>query len=259
MRNWLTSSVLFITIGLATLVAPTAEGPAAPSASPGVAVHDAASVVAAHRAESVTSSASSLPSTLVRVGGDVSDTTRTCARSRNGATATVPAACLQWSDGGPVNVVIVAPDPAAALAVASGWSPGQGGWLVAEAHVVGGPARCAPGWVASGRQFEHRLDAVTRRHVKLIAVSCDGIAGGLGVTVADAHTDHWDRNCGGDHAVDWDAARDQLVAALVAGGGHLSWTQARRAGSLYPSGCGPAVRTDGRVAYVTFPLARPTP
>lgn len=191
---------------------------------------------------------------IPRVGTDLSDTTRTCARAQSTTTPTVPDACVQWSDSGPLNLIVVAPDPAATLATSPGWTAGQGGWLVAEARTVGGPAKCTPGWEPSGRQFERRLTAVSRRHVKLIPVACAGIPKGLHAVVADAHTDQWDRKCG-DHAVDWDVARDQLAAALVARGGHISWVHARPAGTSYPAGCGQSVATDGRVAYVTFTTA----
>ena len=181
---------------------------------------------------------------------------RTCTASLVAATPTVPSECAAWLPAAPLNVVLVAPrgtnvgsellsetDPA--------WQPARGGWLVEEAGVTASPSvPCDPGWYASGTQLELRLSGRSRRHLKLIPLSCH-LPGGAEVVVASAHTDVWTQGCG-DHVVDADRAREALVAALLAADSEarVQYRQDYAAGTLYGGGCHGRFVSDGRVAVI---------
>lgn len=181
---------------------------------------------------------------------------RTCTESLVATTATVAAECGAWLAAAPLNVIVVAPrganvgsellsetDPA--------WQPARGGWLVEEAGVTASTSvPCDAGWYASGAQLELRLSGHSRRHLKLIPLSCH-LPGGDQLVVASAHTDVWTQACG-DHVVDVDRARDALVGALLAGDpeARVQYRQEYRAGTLYGGGCHGRFVSDGRVAVI---------
>jgi len=194
---------------------------------------------------------------LPAVASTISPSTRTCARGARAGTPTTSAACVTWVGSGPVNVVLIGldgVDPVAALWATGRWRPADGHWLVADALIAPG-AGCTPGWRASRTQFEVRLDRVRRHHVKLITDSCDGPFGAYSLAFGDAHTDLYQpAGCSGDHAVGWDTARDQLVAALQKSRAVAAvvYVQTWQPGSSFAGGCRRQVTTDGRVAYVVL-------
>ncbi len=192
---------------------------------------------------------------LPRIGADILPLTRTCARGRGRGTPTTSAQCAAWGTSGPVNIVVVwagaaALPPALRLPPAP-WRRAAGGWLVAAGATLAGPAGCAAGGHDSQEQIELRIDAVTRRHLKLIHARCGTAAAPLGVVFGDAHTDRWEPGCG-DRAVDWDAARDDLVHTLsrLPSFVRVDYAASPVAGPAFPGGCGRMVASDGRVAHV---------
>ncbi|HEX3607255.1 MAG TPA: hypothetical protein VH134_15140 [Candidatus Dormibacteraeota bacterium] len=185
---------------------------------------------------------------LPRVGADILPRTHTCARSRRRATATTAAGCAAWELTGPVNVVVVRPGGGAALdRPPAPWRSAAGGWLVARGDTAAGWAGCTAAVHDSREQIELRIDPVTRRHLKLLHARC----GGDGVVFGEAHTDLWTPRCG-DHAVDWDRARDALVAALarLPAFVRVRYLPSPDAPPAFPGGCGGLIPSDGRVAYV---------
>lgn len=199
---------------------------------------------------------------LPGIAPDITPFARTCARSRGHSTALTPAQCLAWTESGPVNVVIVDAGPQSVYQflltqARPRWHPAQGKWLVAEAATLGSGGGCLGGWHASRQQVELRLSPTSRRHFKLISLPCR-TTGSDEVVIGDAHTDLWTPVCG-DHVVDLDQARDQLVQSLASAepGVQVSYRQAYPPGQSYPAGCGGQVTTDGRVAYVFLPTQRP--
>jgi hypothetical protein len=182
------------------------------------------------------------------VGHGIFAYTQTCSRARTSHTPTSPADCIKWSRSGPVNVVIYVRHGSAAATISRVWKKADGHWLVAEA-AGDGTNGCPSGWVGSKQQFQLRLTARSRRHIKLVTLACRSPAGT--VVVGDAHTDMWTQSCGGDYMVDVDKARDSLVASLR---GVPGVTVTYRPGppAIFPSRCGGAVRSDGRVAYITI-------
>lgn len=209
----------------------------------------------------------SLPDWAPVVNSDLGPAVRTCRTWRGRTTPTDPGACTGWDTGGPLDLVVVGPagtDPVGLVEHAPGWRLAAGRWLVAEAQGEAGPAGCAAGWTGSGVQVEQRLDPVARHHFKLVTTTCAHTpAGPVQVVMGEAHTDVYDtRACHGDRSVAWDVARDRLVAALRAEGGsrvHVVYVRTHPAGTAFPSGCGPNVASDGRVAYVLIDPVAPAP
>lgn len=192
----------------------------------------------------------------------VAASTRTCAHARGPVIATRPADCVDWTESGPVNVVIVGPpstDPSQALldSTRPPWQPARGRWLVTEAEVVNRDARCS-GWRPSMEQVELRLGDRERHHFKVIGVSCPRWARRSSVVVGDAHTDQWTPDCG-DQMVELDHARDALVTSLLAGahGSRADYRQRYPPWLRYRGGCGHWVTSDGRVAIVHLVAPEP--
>jgi hypothetical protein len=169
-----------------------------------------------------------------------------------GGGSTLPSGCGRWAGSGPVNVVLLSTTPETPYAdtlelTRPRWKAAQGGWLAARLPTRG----CGTAWHVSENQIELRIDSVTRRHFKFIRPGCRWNQYWL--TVGEAHTDLFERKrCGGDHMTDLNAARDALVASLVAGGvaTQVDYRQWTAPGTTYPDGCGGQVTTDGRVAFV---------
>jgi len=201
------------------------------------------------------------PADLPLVGTVIAPVTRTCHTGRVQGTPTTSAVCLAWSAAGPVNVVVIGAGASAGtdptrLATAGGqWRPAAGNWLVARGATGPSSSGCPVGWHDSAGQIEVRLSPRSRRHFKAISATCDGPAGRLHLVFGDAHTDLYEpAGCRGDHAVDWDAARDALVGSLRSSRETMSvvYVQAYPPGTTFPGGCGAQIHTDGRVAYVVL-------
>ena len=182
----------------------------------------------------------------------VGTTTQTCAGGDAGLPGASSNGCSRWLGSGPINIVLLSPTPESPYADAvretnPRWTPAQGGWLAARVPTRG----CGSEWKTSDSQIELRMSKVTRRHLKFIHPGCR--FDGYWLTVGEAHTDLFERRrCGGDHIADLDAARDALVASLVAGGAvtRVEYRLWRASGTTFPDGCGGHVATDGQVAYL---------
>lgn len=189
------------------------------------------------------------------VGSDIAPRTRTCHDSRTSGTPTSAAQCAGWDLSGPVNVVLMWAGsglfPDMIRTALPGWQPAHGNWLVAQAQALPGAAGCEAGWQSSGEQLELRLDAATRRHVKLVAFTCGAGSNRHSVLLGGAHTDRWDKRCG-DRAVDWDMARDAFVTALEQTRLVRSVEVRTGAPAAMSGGCSGAVRTDGKVVYLVL-------
>jgi hypothetical protein len=194
-------------------------------------------------------------SDMPAIGGDIAQRTRTCQDWRTHFTPTSAVQCAGWDLSGPVNVVLMwagqGPFPDMLRTAVPGWQPAHGNWLVAQAQALPGTAACEAGWQSSGAQLELRLDPATRRHVKLVAFTCGSGSNRHSLLVGGAHTDRWDKRCG-DHAVDWDTARDALVAALEQTRLVRSVEVRSGAPAAMNGGCGLSVRTDGSVVYLVL-------
>jgi hypothetical protein len=143
----------------------------------------------------------------------------------------------------------VSGDPSTAISRV--WAPARGRWLIAQAD-LSGRGHCSD-WSASTTQWEKRVNATTRRHIKLIPADC--AFSGARAYVGDAHTDLFERHrCGGDRMGDMIGARDVLVADIQKRlpGVRVTYITARLAQQV-PDGCGGKVADDGRVAYVVIP------
>lgn len=188
--------------------------------------------------------------------GALLPTIETCLRSPGRPAAVRGQDCAAWAPSGPVDVIIVShtATPLALLPATGPWHAASGNWLVARGATSGRVAACPAATIFSAEQVELRINRVTRRHFKAMHAPCS-LRGGLHVTFGEAHTDLYDlATCGGDHMIDLDVARDALVDGLRSiAGATVVYVQNNRPGQLYPSGCGPAVTSDGRVAIVTLP------
>jgi hypothetical protein len=128
------------------------------------------------------------------------------------------------------------------------WKPAHGQWLVARGNVL---SECATGSPTTSLQIEQRLSAISRHHVKFVEVACTD--GTTMVAFGSAHTDRYDmRACGGDYAVNLDAARDAFVRSVERLGARVqvTYSAVHAPGQFYDGGCGQTLRSDGRVAYI---------
>lgn len=198
------------------------------------------------------------PGTVIPlVGATLAPQVETCVGGVGRVLPTTPSTCAAWTASGPVNIVVLSPpavDPVAALTV-GGWRPAAGHWIVARGAVISAAAGCAPAWHASGPQVELRLTRAERRHWKPVTEVCSTPLGRLRLTFGNAHTDLFDtQRCGGDRAVDWDAARDAAVAALVRSHRVVAYVEVDSfpPQTTFPGGCGRRIPSDGRVAYVVL-------
>jgi len=188
-----------------------------------------------------------------KVGPEVGVTTRTCAESLISGTPTVGHECARWDGSGPVNVVLtlVNRDPYHEALAPGKWRPAQGNWLVLQGFTNETPKGCDKGWRDSNRQIELRMSPIVRRHFKFIYLTCSQEDGSIAV-FGEAHTDRYDiERCGGDYVIDFDKARDDLIAAYKSRP-HVKviMSQGHPSGATYPSGCGDQVASDGLVAAI---------